>query len=328
MKKLLIVLFLSLIMAVPAFGADQLQQSGKGMKIWFDGGGPIGGPYTTIVVNGARQAAADLGCDLEVYYSDWQPEKMIENFQKALAASPDGIVIMGHPGDDAYSPLVAEAEGKGIIVTTVDTELPKLQKQYAAEGFGYAGADNYLRGKLLGREAAQRFKLGQGDLAWVWGLKSQATRGLSTVGIIESLEAAGVKVDYYEITPEVDKDPSLGVPVFTGYVASHPDLKLVIMDHGGLTAQMENFFRAANLSPDAVYGAGFSLSPATASAVKNGYVDLIGDDQPYMQGYFGVLQVVMTKKLGFSGFNIITSGGFITKQNIDVVAPLAEKGLR
>jgi len=311
-----------------ALAAEKPEQSGKGMTIYFDTGGPVGGTYNTIVQNGAAQAAADLGCNVEFMYSDWSPRLMIENFKKALAASPDGIVVMGHPGDDAFAPFIKEAEDKGIIVTASDTELPRLMELYQSRGFGYAGVDNAARGRILATEAVNRFGLEKGDKALVWGLKSQPTRGLSTVGIIETLEKAGLNVDYYEITSEVDKDATLGQPIMTAYLAANPDCKIVIIDHGGLTAQLENFFRAAGVGPDEIIGAGFSLSPATASAIESGYVDLVGDGQPFLQGYLPVLQTVLTKKLGFSGLNINTGAGFVHKGNIAFIKPLAQKGLR
>ncbi len=329
--KLTVFTFVLLMLAI-SFNVSAARAAssnlGKGIKIWFDTGGPIGGTYNTIVQNGALQAARDLGCDVELIYSDWSPRKMIENFKKALAANPDGIVVMGHPGDDAYEPFIREAIKKGIIVTASDTELPKLQTQYQSTGFGYAGVDNYQRGKSLATEALIRTGLGKGDKALVWGLKSQPSRGRSTVGLIETLEKAGVKVDYMEITPEIDKDATLGKPLMTAYLSANPDCRLVIMDHGALTAQLENFFRAAGVRPDQIFGAGFSLSPATVSAITSGYVDLVGDGQPYLQGYMPVLQIVLAKKLGFSGLTIQTGGGFIHRHNIDLIAPLAKKGLR
>jgi simple sugar transport system substrate-binding protein len=317
-----------LLISSTVFAGTALEQSGKGIKIWFDTGGPVGGPYGTIVQNGAKQAAVDLGCKIEFMYSDWNPEKMIDNFKKALAAKPDGIVVMGHPGDDTYAPFIKEAEKSGIIVTASDTELPELMTKYQASGFGYAGVNNYARGKALATEAVNRFELKKGDKALVWGLKSQPTRGLSSKALVETLEAAGLKVDYMEITPEIDKDASLGTPVITAYLSSNTDCKIVIMDHGALTAQLENFFRAANVKPDEIIGAGFSLSPATASAIKSGYVDLVGDGQPYLQGYLPVLQIVMTKRFGFSGLEIETGGGFVHAGNIDLIAPLAKNGIR
>ncbi|WP_419175596.1 substrate-binding domain-containing protein [Desulfosediminicola sp.] len=317
-----------LIFSTNAFAGTALEQSGKGLKIWFDTGGPVGGTYNTIVQNGAQQAATDLGCDIEFMYSDWSPQKMIENFKKALSANPDGIVVMGHPGDDAFAPFVEEAAGKGIIVTAADTELPALIEKYQSTGFGYAGVSNYARGKALATEAINRFGLKNGNKALVWGLKSQPTRGLSSKALIETFEKAGLEVDYMEITPEIDKDASLGTPVITAYLSSNPDCDIVVTDHGALTAQLENFFRAAGVKPDEIVGAGFSLSPATASAIKTGYVDLVGDGQPYLQGYLPVMQIALSKRFGFSGLVIETGGGFVHADNVDLIAPLAKKGLR
>ena len=328
MIKRLLTLALLLLTLVPMASAANMQKTGNGMHIWFDTGGPVGGTYNTVVYNGAKAAASDIGARISFVYSDWSPEKMIENFKKALAEKPTGIVVMGLPGDSAFAPFIDEARQHGILVTTVDTPLPKTQGKYQAEGFGFIGPDNYTQGKSMAAECLQRFGLKKGDRAFVWGLKRLPTRGRRALGILEVLEGAGVTVDYLEISPEIDKDPSLGTPVVTGYLASHPDCKLMVIDHGALTAQMENFLRAAAVKPDEIHVAGFSLSPATATAIKNGYVDLIGDAQPFLLGYFSVLQIALTEKYGFSGLNIDTGGGFIGADNLSLIAPLAKKGLR
>lgn len=322
-------LFASYSMAdTAASSATASKRSGEGMTIVFDTGGPVGGPYNTIVQNGARQACEDLGCSIKFMYSDWSPRKMIENFSKALATRPDGMVIMGHPGDEAYGPLVKEARDNGILVTSTDTELPELMARYSSEGFGYTGPDNLASGKQLAQEALRRTSLKAGERALVWGLKSVPNRGLSTQGMLDVLEAAGINVDYMEISAEVDKDPTLGLPLMTAYLSRNPNTRLIMIDHGALTAQMENFLRAAGVKPDQVFVTGGSLSPATAGAVKGGYIDLISDGQPFLQGYLPVVQLVMTKRYGFSGLKINTGGGFISRDNIDVVAPLVSKGLR
>ncbi|WP_300671003.1 substrate-binding domain-containing protein [Desulfoluna sp.] len=328
MLKRLLTFVLFLFIASPMASAANMPETGKGMHIWFDTGGPVGGTYNTVVYNGAKAAASDIGARITFVYSDWSPEKMIENFKKALAEKPTGIVIMGLPGDAAFSPFINEARQSGILVTTVDTPLPKTQGKYQAEGFGFIGPDNYTQGKSMAAECLQRFGLKKGDRAFVWGLKRLPTRGRRALGILEILEGAGVVVDYLEISPEIDKDPSLGTPVVTGYLASHPDCKLMVVDHGALTAQMENFLRTAAVRPSDIDVAGFSLSPATATAIQNGYVDLIGDAQPFLLGYFSVLQIALTEKYGFSGLNIDTGGGFIGADNLKLIAPLAKKGLR
>ncbi|MGU5768250.1 hypothetical protein BSP75_05310 [Aeromonas sp. YN13HZO-058] len=302
--------------------------SGKDMTIWFDLGGPVGESYVTVVQNGAKQAAEDLGVDLRLVYSDWQPQKMIENFKQAVAAKPTGIVVMGHPGDSAYQPLIADAITKGIKVTSVDTELSGTMADELSNGFGYVGDNNATRGINLAKEALRRSGLKKGDRAMVWGIKDIAQRSDSTRGLIKTLEEAGMKVDFIQISQEVDKDPSLGAPVVTSYLATHPDVKMVLVDHGALTAQMGNFLRNAAVKPGELFVAGFSLSPATADGIQSGYVQLVADCQPYLMGYLSVVQLVLSERYGFAGLDINTGAGFVTKDNIALIAPLAAKGLR
>lgn len=308
--------------------ACALEQSGKGMHVWFDAGGSVGEPYATTVVNGANQAAADLGVKLTVVYSDWAPEKMIENFKQGLAAKPTGFVVMGHPGDDAYEPFVDQAFKEGAIVTAVDTALPRLQAKYAAQGFGFVGTDNALQGEKMGKELLRRGEFKEGDKVLVWGLASLEERGRRARALMDVFKEAGLKVDYIEISPEVNKDVSLGAPVLTAYLASNPDCKLVVVDHGGLTGQLGNFLKGAGYQPGQIFASGFSLTPATAAAIESGYVQLVSEAQPYLMGYLSVAQIVNTKKLGFSGLNIDTGGGFVGSDNIAEIAPLAKEGMR
>ncbi|MFB2863902.1 substrate-binding domain-containing protein [Aeromonas sp. MdU4] len=302
--------------------------SGKDMTIWFDAGGPVGESYVTVLQNGAVQAAEDLGVNLRLVYSDWQPQKMIENFKQAVAAKPTGIVVIGLPGDSAYQPLISDAIAKGIKVTSVDTELYGTMTSEQANGFGFVGDNNATRGIKLAKEALRRSNLKKGDRAMVWGLKDVSNRSDSTIGLIKTLEEAGMKVDFIQISQEVDKDPTLGAPVITSYLATHPDAKMVLVDHGALTAQMGNFLRNSAIKPGELFVGGFSLSPATADGIQSGYVQLVADCQPYLMGYLSVVQLVLSERYGFAGLDINTGAGFVTKDNIGLIAPLAAKGVR
>lgn len=316
------------LLALSLLCGTAFAKTGEGMTIWFDTGGSVGDGYGTIVQNGAKAAAADMGCELRLLYSDWNPETMIMHFRNAVAARPDGIVVMGHPGDAAFGPLVDAAVKQGIVVTSIDTALPETQARHRAKGFGYVGTDNYTQGKALAEEVLRRTNLKKGDRAFVWGLKRIPDRGRRAQAIVEMLEQAGVTVDYQEITPEIDKDPVLGAPVVAGQLGRHPDTKVIIVDHGSLTAQMGNHLKNAGVKPNTVYVAGFSLSPATAAAIENGYVQLVSEAQPYVMGYFGVVQTVLSKKYGFTGFSIDTGGGIVDAANIGAVSAFAKQGLR
>lgn len=320
-KKFFATLMLLLLSSGCASAADKL-------KIWFDAGGSPGETYATVLQNGATAAARELGAEIKFVYSDWNAEKMVTNFRQGMASKPDGMVVIGAPGDSAYEPLIGQAMKAGIAVACVDTPLPATFKKYQSQGFSYIGVDNYGQGKMMAEKCLSWFKLKKGDKVLVWGLKSIPGRGLRAEALLDVFKKAGLKADYLEISPEANKEATLGAPILTGYIASHKDCKLIVIDHGALTAQAGNALRSAGIKPGSVAIAGFSLSPATAEAIKGGYVGLISEGQPYMMAYMAVQQIALHKKGDFGGVYVDTAGGFVTKQNIDKIAPLAKKGIR
>jgi simple sugar transport system substrate-binding protein len=300
----------------------------QGVKLVFFPGGTAGGGFETVVYHGAQAAEAAFGPTVTYQWSDWDPNKMITQFSEAVATKPDGIAIMGHPGDDAFDPLIDDARSKGILVTAMNTELQKAQAKYATTGFGYVGAVLHDAGAALANEAIARGGLKSGDRAFVWGLKSQPGRGERTQGILDALGEAGLTVDYLEIDDATNKDPSNGVSAFTGYASSHNDLKAIFIDHGNLTSTIPTYMKAAKLDPGSIYAAGFDLSPATIQGVKDGYVNLVIDQQQYLQGFLAIEQLCLSKKYGFSGLFVNTGGGFVDKSNIDAIAPLVTQQIR
>ncbi len=340
MKKLLTFALLALaltvvLLAVPNTTPANAAPTGQATDKWcsnvhivFFPGGPQGGVFAVNVYNGAVQAQNDLGPKVDYVWSDWDPQKMIEQFRTSAATKPDGIAVMGHPGDEAFDSLIDDARKQGIIVTSQNTPLPNAQTKYQANGFGYVGAQLYQAGYDLGSEAFKRSGLKKGDRAMVWGLKSQPTRGQRTQGVIDALTKAGMVVDYIEIDNATNGNPAAGTPTFAGYVSGHPDVKLVVTDHGGLTATAQTYLTAANKKPGDIYLAGFDLSPATVTAIKDGWTSLVIDQQEWLQGYLPVLQICLTKVYGFSGLDINTGAGFVDKTNVDFIAPLAAKNIR
>ena len=327
-KRILLVglaVFLMICLAMPVFAQ---RKHFEDIRITFFPGGPTGCPFASVVYRGAKAAEDDLGCKVDYVWSDWNPDRMIAQFKEAVARRPDAICIMGHPGTAAFAPLVDEAFAKGIIVTSQNTSLPSIEEKYKDRGFGYVGQELYESGVNLAKGAIKRAGLRRGDRAMVWGLIAQETRGLRSKGCVDALKEAGMKVDYIEISDAINAEAALGTPVFTGYVSKNPDVKLIITDHGGLTATAGTYMRAARKRPGEIYIAGFDLSSATVDAIEKGYTGVVLDQQPWLQGYLPVLQVCLAKKYGFAGLHIDTGAALIDESNIDFVAPLAQKQIR
>lgn len=318
------------VLAIALDGASDVRAAklGEGMVMYFQMGGVPGGGATLPRTNGARDAAQAFGVVLKEQYSSWQPEKMLNHFREALAADPACIEIMGHPGNEAFEDLVAEARRRGVVVTSGNAPLTKLFELHQMGGFGYAGVELYSGGWITGKQMIAHGGLKANGRALVYGLLKEGERGLSTKGIKEALEDGGLKVDYLEISPEVNADPTLVVPILTAAIARNPDLKAIGTQHGMVTSFFGKILKDAGKKPGEIVTGGIDLAPATIDGLKEGYVSVVLDQQLYLQGFLPVVQCVLSKKYGFTGLSINTGAGVVTPETIERLVPLIEAGIR
>ena len=128
-------------------------------------------------------------------------------------------------------------------------------------------------------------------------------------------------------TPPMPTRPPAS-PTFTGHGVGQPG------SEGDLHRSRQPDFDDPDLHEGRQPGAGQHLcgrlrpSAATVQGVKDGYINLVIDQQQYLQGFQAVEQLCLTKKYGFSGLFMNTGGGFIDKSNVDVIAPLVEQQIR
>jgi len=313
-----------LAIADPASAADPI---GKGLVMYMQMGGNPGDGATLARQTGAAEAAAALGVELKAQFSAWAPETMIKQFKEAMAAKPNCIEIMGHPGGTAFHDLVKQATDQGTVVTDGNSPLTDLQNEFGTKGFGYAGVDLYAGGALTAKAMLAK-GLKAGDEAMVYGVFSQAERGQSEKGLAETLEKAGLKVDRLEITQEVNSDTSLGVPVLAAYIQAHPNLKAIGTQHGGVTGILAEVLKKAGKKPGDIVVGGIDLGPATIDGLKSGYVTATLDQLLYLQGFMPVVQCVMTAKYKMPGLSLNTGAGTVTPQTIDALTKLIDAGIR
>jgi len=319
-----------LALAVGLFGAllgTRAWAADKEIVIYMQMGGTPGDASTLARTNGARAAAAANHVKLIEQYSKWDQQTMIDQFKQALAAKPDGIEIMGHPGESAFAPLVDQAEAQGIIVTSGNNPLPSIEAKYQTKGFGYAGADLYAGGYLTG-QAMVKAGLKAGDEALVYDIWHQEGRSRSSQGVFDALAKAGLKVEKLDVSAQVDSDTSLAIPILTAYLQAHPNLKAIGTQHGNVTAVLPKVLQAAGKKPGDVICGGIDLSPATVSAIEDGWISASFDQVLYLQGYLPVMQIVWTKRYLIPGLHMDTGVGTVTPQNVASIKPLIKQGIR
>ena len=295
--------------------------------VYMQMGGNQGDPSTLARTNGAKAAAEALGVTLIEQYSGWDPQVMIEQFNQAVAGAPDGIVIMGHPGEGAFESLVADAFADGIVVTSGNNPLPTIAARHQSQGFGYAGADLYEGGYLTGT-AMVAAGLSAGDKALVYDIWHNEGRSVSARGLADALAAAGVEVEELDVSDAVDGEASLAIPILTAYLEANPDLRAIGTQHGNITATLPAVLETAGKEPGDIIVGGIDLSPATVDGLERGYISASFDQVLYLQGFLPVLQVFMAKTLLIPGLTINTGVGTFTPDNYVEIAPLIEAGLR
>jgi simple sugar transport system substrate-binding protein len=288
-------------------------------------GGAEGDAFGTIVYNGARQAAADTGAQVDYVFSGWDSERMIQQLREAVAVHPDGIAMMGHPSDAPIMPLAEEASKAGIRMMYQNVDVPQVRAKF---GGGYVGAQLDPQGRALGEEAVRRFGLKSGDTAIVFGPFNDSNRAIRESATADALEAAGLTVVRLTAPPEWAADPNLAIPSVTAALQSNPEAKLIAYPGGQLLGNAPAFMQAAGKAAGDVINIGFDTSPQIVVAFDGGWVQLTSDQQPFLQGYMPILSLCQQVVYGLGAMNVDTGAGFVTPENYKAVATLATEGLR
>ncbi|RYE51359.1 MAG: sugar ABC transporter substrate-binding protein, partial [Hyphomicrobiales bacterium] len=284
-----------------------------------------GDAFASIVYNGAVQAAADTGADVDYIFSGWSSEKMVQQLREAVAAAPKGIAMMGHPGNAAILPLAEDASKAGIKMMYQNVPVDEAVAKF---GGGYVGAQQNPQGRALGEEAIRRFGLKAGDVAIVLSDWSQEERSQRELGTIQAFEAHGLKVVKLQAPQELGTDPNSGIPVITAAITANPDVKLIAYPGGQPLGNAQTYMEAAGKKPGDIINIGFDTSPQIVEAFKGGWVQLTSDQQPFLQGYMPVLSLCQQVVYGLGAINVDTGAGFVTPDNYEAVATLAIEGLR
>ncbi|MGX8013201.1 substrate-binding domain-containing protein [Mesorhizobium sp. ORM8.1] len=311
------------ISTLPAQALDA--QWCKDVHIRFFVGGAEGDAFGTIVYNGAKQAAADLGPKVDYIFSGWDVEKMVQQLREAVAVKPNGIAMMGHPGDAAIMPLAEQAHKDGIKMMYQNVPVPTVT---AAFGGGYVGAQQEQQGRALGAEAFKLAGLKAGDKAIMIGPFENESRGARERGTVAALKEAGVDVVQINSATEWAADPNLAIPVITAALLNNPTVKAVGYPGGQMLGNVPTYMQAAGRKPGDIFNFGFDTSPQIVEGFKGGWVQLTADQQPFLQGYLPILSLCQQVVLGLAPMNVDTGAGFVTPQNYEIVSELAKQALR
>ncbi len=322
MKKTVLFLLIFALLCTFAFAQGKKMED---ITIRFFAGGDAGDPFASIVYRGALAAQKALGVKVDYVFSGWDNEKMVAQLRDAIAAKPDGIAMMGHAGDAAIMPLAEEAAKKGIVMIYQNVDVPKVRAKY---GGAYVGAQLESQGRALAETAMQKFNLKKGDRVIVFGNWGMPGRYIREGASADAFTKAGLIVTKLTITNEQVANTQLLLPVISGAILAQPATKLILYSNSANLGAVPMYMDSLGKKPGQIINIGFDTSPAIVDAFRRGYVQLSSDQQPYLQGFIPVTSLALTIAYGFSLISYDTGAGFVTPENIENLAALAEAGIR
>jgi len=309
--------------------AASAQEEGwcAGNRIVLFSGGPSGGTFNSIIDKGALQAAMDTGADVQIIYSDWNFEMMVTQFRDMIGQAPDGIAMMGHPGDAALLPLAEQADAAGIKVMYMNVDVPEVRARF---GSGFVGATLYDQGRALAAEAIRLAgdRIKAGDTAIVMSRWEAGNRAQRELGLADALEEFGMTVIKLQEAEGASADQMLQLPVLTSAVLSNENVTLIGYPGGPWVSAAPVFMESMGIEPGAIVGVGFDIGQGVKESLESGHMLVTADQQPYLQGYMPVLSLCQQLVYDLAPLNVDTGSGFVTLDNVGAVAELANAGFR
>ena len=309
--------------------AAQAQQAGwcSDQSLIVFSGGPAGGTFNSIIDKGATQAAMDTGANVQIIYSDWNFEQMVTQFRDMIGQAPDGIAMMGHPGDAALMPLAEQAEAAGIKVMYMNVDVPEVRARF---GSGFVGASLYEQGQALGAETLRLAgdRLQPGQTAIIMSRWEAGNRAQRELGLADALEEFGMTVIKLQEADGASADQMLQLPVLTSAVLSNPDVTLIGYPGGPWVSAAPVFMDSMGIEPGKIIGVGFDIGQGVQESLESGHMMVTADQQPYLQGYMPVLSLCQQLVYDLAPMNLDTGSGFVTVDNVGAVAALANEGFR
>jgi simple sugar transport system substrate-binding protein len=270
------------------------------------------------VQKGMRDAAARMGVECTFTGTpEVDIKAQAEMVRKAVAERYDGIAL-NIIDPVAFDDVVREAMSKGVPVVAFnvdDNKTPNARLSGVCQ-------DLYKAGRIVGEKAAVFIP----DNSRI--LMTVHSDGISALedrlrGEQDVLKAKGVtwKRVVTGTTPEASAE------VITSALKADPEIKVVICtgqaDTEGAGLAIERHFAGKGYK-----AAGFDLSSETLRLIKAGHIQFTIDQQPYIQGYYPVIQLALYCRYGIRPSNIDAGASVISRSNVDEVLVLSRAGYR
>jgi len=266
-------------------------------------------PFFVPTQYGIADACAALDCTWQWTGSQTSvASDMVNALNSAIAAKADAIAV-SLVDQHAFNAPVKKALDAGIPVFSYNADTTGNDR------LAYIGQDLYASGQALGKRIANL--VGEGAVAGFIATPGQLNIQPRLDGAKDAIKASGKNITIDEIAtgPTVNEEVSR----VDAYYVGHKDIKGMFAVDAGSTMAVAATMKKYGLATKGLHAGGFDLLPNTLDGIANGDLDFTIDQQPYLQGFYTVMEMAMFRfSGGLTGPAEINTGlKFVTKDNVN-----------
>ena len=301
------------IASVPANAED------KPVSVAFVSG-PLNDSFFPPLYQGAQDAAKFLGVKLNYIPID---EADIEassarTMQAAIAQKPD-VIVVGDFITGVVDPLIKQAVAAGIPVYVNQSG----QDQWKEDGaFGFVGQ----QGPEVGVVAAERLvKAGAKNILCVINVPGNPYLQAICKGLAGKAKELGVTSANLELPTADSTDQGKVSRDIGAYLQSHKDVDGIFTENAAVGTAASAAVDAAQLTGKIQIGT-MEASKVALKQVKEGKILFLINEQPYLDGFYGVLFAYHYAKYGLAPVGVVSTGpSVVDKTNVDKITEVFDK---
>ena len=241
-------------------------------------------PFFVPTRYGAEDACKLLGCSYQFTGSkNSNVNEMVNAFNTAVTGGADGIGVCLVDKKAFNQPTEAALKAK-IPVIAYNADEPSNAR------LAYIGQDLFASGVAMGKRI--QGLVPSGDVALFIATPGQSNIQPRIDGALSVLrKVSGIKTHVITTGAELPAELS----VIQAYAQSHPETKGYFAVDAGSTQGLAQTIQKQKLRDKGVKGGGYDLTPVTQQLLAGDQIDFTIDQQPYLQGFFPIMQLYLSK---------------------------------
>jgi len=265
-------------------------------------------PFFVPCQYGIQDACALLGCDYQWTGSETSDVAQMVNAMNAAVAGKADAIAVCLVDPKGFDRPVENALAAGIPVFSYNAD------SHTNKRLAYIGQDLFLSGQMMGERIVKLVE--KGKVAIFIATPGQLNLQPRYDGAADAIKKSGADIQLSMIATAPAANESLSK--IDAYYLGNQDVKGMFGTGGGDTQNCGLISRKYDLASKGVRAGGYDMLPRSLEAVRDGFLDFAIDQQPYLQGFYTVMEMFAFKVSGglVGPVDINTGLKFVTKDAV------------